>query len=196
MHDLIHVHLNELQRRGLIHMLRETVFRVVASVASIAEGLKALDGNPDAILVTEMLFDGVMDLTALIEAKRRKRHAIVFGASENPRHVLLAREENALDYIFFTVSREQLIERLTRAAEEKTQGGQFANMRLLAAVDLSPRETDVIKQLALGSSNKEIAQTLGISYETVKEHVQHLLRKIGVNDRTQAAVWWTRQQLS
>jgi DNA-binding NarL/FixJ family response regulator len=49
--------------------------------------------------------------------------------------------------------------------------------------------------LALGLTNKEIAQALHISYETVKEHVQHILRKIGVTDRTQAAVWAVRKQL-
>ena len=44
-------------------------------------------------------------------------------------------------------------------------------------------------------TNKDIAKTLHISYETVKEHVQHILGKIGVNDRTQAAVWAVRKGL-
>jgi DNA-binding NarL/FixJ family response regulator len=51
----------------------------------------------------------------------------------------------------------------------------------------------VLEQLAEGLTNKEIALALGISYETVKEHVQHILRKIGVSDRTQAAVWAVRE---
>ena len=59
-------------------------------------------------------------------------------------------------------------------------------------VSLTKRESEVLKQLAFGLTNKEIAQSLGISYETVKEHVQHILRKIGVSDRTQAAVWAVR----
>jgi DNA-binding NarL/FixJ family response regulator len=49
--------------------------------------------------------------------------------------------------------------------------------------------------MALGLTNKEIATMLGISYETVKEHVQHILRKVGVTDRTQAAVWAVRKNL-
>ena len=53
----------------------------------------------------------------------------------------------------------------------------------------------MLRQLAYGLTNKEIAQTLHISYETVKEHVQHILRKIGVSDRTQAAVWAVRKEL-
>jgi DNA-binding NarL/FixJ family response regulator len=62
-------------------------------------------------------------------------------------------------------------------------------------VPLTKRESEVLKQLALGLTNKEIAQSLGVSYETVKEHVQHILRKIGVSDRTQAATWAVRQNL-
>jgi DNA-binding NarL/FixJ family response regulator len=49
--------------------------------------------------------------------------------------------------------------------------------------------------MANGLTNKEIAKMLKISYETVKEHVQHILRKIGVKDRTQAAVWAVRNEL-
>ena len=62
-------------------------------------------------------------------------------------------------------------------------------------VPLTRRESEVLKQLALGLSNKEIALALSISYETVKEHVQHILRKVGVSDRTQAAVWAVRKGL-
>ena len=60
---------------------------------------------------------------------------------------------------------------------------------------LSPQEQRLLPLVAQGLTNKEIAQALGISYETVKEHVQHILRKIGVSDRTQAAVWAVRKGL-
>jgi DNA-binding NarL/FixJ family response regulator len=62
-------------------------------------------------------------------------------------------------------------------------------------VPLTQRENEVLGQLTHGLTNKEIAQALGISYETVKEHVQHILKKIGVSDRTQAAVWAVRNNL-
>ena len=58
---------------------------------------------------------------------------------------------------------------------------------------LTARESQVLRQIALGLSNREIAETLAISVETVKEHVQNLLRKLALNDRTQAAVWAVRQ---
>jgi len=60
---------------------------------------------------------------------------------------------------------------------------------------LTPRESEVLRHLASGQTNEQIAHSLHISYETVKEHVQHILRKIGVTDRSQAAVWAVRRQL-
>jgi DNA-binding NarL/FixJ family response regulator len=63
-------------------------------------------------------------------------------------------------------------------------------------VPLTPRETQVLRLVAMGLSNQEIADSLEISIETVKEHVQNLLRKLSVNDRTQAAVWAIRHGLA
>ena len=75
--------------------------------------------------------------------------------------------------------------------------GALATPRLQNDVEvpLTQRESEVLRQLALGLTNKEIAQALHIRYETVKEHVQHILRKVGVSDRTQAAVWAVRKGL-
>src|ERR671939_1307620 len=62
-------------------------------------------------------------------------------------------------------------------------------------IPLTNREVQVLRHVALGLSNKEIGRSLGISVETVKEHVQNILRKIAVTDRTQAAVWSVRKGL-
>ncbi|MFN3308883.1 MAG: response regulator transcription factor, partial [Anaerolineales bacterium] len=61
--------------------------------------------------------------------------------------------------------------------------------RLLANLPLSPREMEVLSYLSLGQSNKEIAHHLGISHQTVKNHLASLFRKLGVEDRTQAVVY-------
>lgn len=58
---------------------------------------------------------------------------------------------------------------------------------------LSPREEDVLREIARGASNKEIARTLEIAETTVKIHVQHILRKLGVSSRVQAAVYASSQ---
>jgi two-component system nitrate/nitrite response regulator NarL len=54
---------------------------------------------------------------------------------------------------------------------------------------LSPREREIVQRLAKGGSNKEIARDLDLAESTVKIHVQHILRKLGLNSRVQAAVW-------
>jgi DNA-binding NarL/FixJ family response regulator len=63
-------------------------------------------------------------------------------------------------------------------------------------VALTQREGEVLRQIAMGLTNKQIAEPFHISVETVKEHVQNILRKIGVSDRTQAAVWAVRKDLA
>ena len=75
--------------------------------------------------------------------------------------------------------------------------GVMTTPRLAAELDapLTVRESEVLKQVTLGATNRQIAETLGISYETVKEHVQHVLEKVGVDDRTQAALWAVRRGL-
>ena len=61
---------------------------------------------------------------------------------------------------------------------------------------LTNREIQVLRHLALGLSNREIGRSLDISVETVKEHVQNVLRKIDANDRTQAAVWAVKRRMT
>ena len=62
-------------------------------------------------------------------------------------------------------------------------------------IPLTNLEMQVLRHVALGLSNREIGHSLGISIETVKEHVQNILRKVDVTDRTQAAVWAVRKGL-
>jgi DNA-binding NarL/FixJ family response regulator len=103
-------------------------------------------------------------------------------------------------------TREALIETIMTAAagESPSRSGELrriaAVMKVRQVVDddevpLTQRETQVLRHVALGLSNKEIGRSLEISVETVKEHVQNILRKIAVNDRTQAAVWAVRKGL-
>ena len=85
-------------------------------------------------------------------------------------------------------------ENLWTREELRCVTGAMATPRLNADVEvaLTQREGEVLRQIACGLTNKQIAESLHVSYETVKEHVQHILGKIGVTDRTQAAVWAVR----
>ena len=63
-------------------------------------------------------------------------------------------------------------------------------------IPLTKRELQVLQQVAMGLSNREVGKALGISVETAKEHVQNILRKLDVNDRTKAAVWAVKRGLA
>ena len=100
-------------------------------------------------------------------------------------------------------TRDGLIESIQAAADGKTvwsreelrRAGSSADSANDIDVQLTRRERQVLTKLVDGLTNKQIAIELDISYETVKEHVQHILRKIAVTDRTQAAVWAVRHGL-
>jgi NarL family two-component system response regulator LiaR len=77
-----------------------------------------------------------------------------------------------------------------RVVEELTRGG-----RPRAADLLTPRELDVLRLIARGQSNKRIALELGVAEKTVKTHVGHVLSKLGLSDRTQAALYAVREGL-
>ncbi|NBW87655.1 MAG: DNA-binding response regulator, partial [Planctomycetia bacterium] len=125
---------------------------------------------------------------------------------DNPTYVARAVSAGAHDYVLKTASRQELIAAVTGAATgaPPTRGGELRRVagemsKRASATDsgvpLTPRETQVLRQIAMGLANQEIADALEISVETVKEHVQNLLRKISVSDRTQAAVWALRHGL-
>ena len=80
------------------------------------------------------------------------------------------------------LSDSSILHRVKRVMTRKREDGDDG-------VPLTNRELQVLRHVALGLSNREIGSSLGISIETVKEHVQNILRKLDVNDRTQAAVW-------
>ena len=132
--------------------------------------------------------------------------AVIFSGYDNPTFSARASAIGALGYLSKEIDQETLLAALRTAARGESCWSREEMRRLTGALatdrvendleaPLTKRENEVLKQLAFGLSNKEIAQALGISYETAKEHVQHILRKIGVTDRTQAAVWAVRRGL-
>jgi DNA-binding NarL/FixJ family response regulator len=127
----------------------------------------------------------------------------MFSGYENPTYIARAVALGALGCVLKTASSKEILAAVKAVAKgdniwtpellRRVSGSLLTSGK--ADVPLTKREGEVLKQLALGLTNKEIAHALGISYETVKEHVQHILRKLGVSDRTQAAVWAVRKNL-
>jgi DNA-binding NarL/FixJ family response regulator len=141
-----------------------------------------------------------------LRAKVPDTAVVMLSTYDNPTYVARSVALGASDYVLKGSSREDLITTLEAAAagESPSRAGELRRvataMKLRQVIDddevpLTQRETQVLRHVALGLSNKEIGRSLEISVETVKEHVQNILRKIAVSDRTQAAVWAVRRGL-
>lgn len=199
---------HEVVRTGLKSLLTDTDIKIVAEASSGDAAVRlTLKHSPDVVLMDIRMPDGD-GLTALgrIKLDRPNLPILMFSSFDNPTYVARAVALGASGYLIKDCGRERLLEAIRKSAkgesvwtreELRRVTGALATPRVSADVEvpLTQRESEVLRQLALGLTNKEIAQALHISYETVKEHVQHILRKIGVSDRTQAAVWAVRKGL-
>ncbi|MCH5374555.1 MAG: response regulator transcription factor [Planctomycetes bacterium] len=199
---------HQVVRSGLKSMFAETEVEVVAEAATGKETLqKSTDPSLNLILLDVRMPDGDgLNVLGRLKLDRPELPVLMLSTYDNPTYVARAVALGAAGYVLKDSDRDKLIDAVRRAAtgesvwtreELRRVTGALATPRLSANVEvpLTQRESEVLRQLALGLTNKEIAQALHISYETVKEHVQHILRKIGVSDRTQAAVWAVRKGL-
>jgi DNA-binding NarL/FixJ family response regulator len=199
---------HEVVRSGVTRLLTGTEIEVVAEAATGDDAVRLTsEHNPDIVLLDIRMPNGD-GLAALgrIKLQRPDQRILVFSTYDNPTYVARAVALGANGFLLKGSTRDQLLAAIRKVAsgedawtrdELRRVTGALATPRLASDVEapLTQRESEVLRQLAFGLTNKEIAQALGISYETVKEHVQHILRKIGVTDRTQAAVWAVRKGL-
>lgn len=197
-------------RRGITALLtRDPRFQVVADAADAGEAhRRAQELQPDLILLDNHLpgVNGVDALPALREAAPRAR-VLMLTVSEDECDLSAALRNGASGYLLKTMEGDALADAILRAmrgeavvADEMT-GKLVAAYRNAAAApsaallppaspvaNLSPREQEILRAIARGASNKAIARELGIAETTVKVHVQHVLRKLDVASRVQAAV--------
>jgi len=200
-------------RRGLTALLaRDDHLHVVGDAADAGEALRrAQELQPDLILLDNHLpgVNGVDALPGLREAVPGVR-VLMLTVSEDEQDLAAALRGGASGYLLKTVEGDALVAAIIRVmrgesvvAEEMT-GKLVAAYRDAAAAPtragpgpaepasplahLSPREQEILRAIARGASNKEIGRELGIAETTVKIHVQHVLRKLDVSSRVQAAV--------
>ena len=199
---------HEVVRSGVRSLLEHTEITVVAEATTGAQAVElTFQHNPDLVMLDVRMPNGD-GLTALgrIKLERPDIPVLLFSAYDNPTYIARAVALGASGYVLKTAEADRILTAIRKSAtgediwtreELRRVTGALSTPRLTADVEvpLTQRESEVLRQLALGLTNKEIAQALGISYETVKEHVQHILRKVGVSDRTQAAVWAVRKGL-
>ncbi len=199
---------HEVIRCGLRSLFAGTEIEVVAEASTGTAAVeKTIETRPDvAILDVRMAEGDGLNCLGRIKLDYPDLPVLIFSAFDNPTYIARAVSWDAIGFVLKTSPSDVLLQAIRKAAQGESAWtrdelrrvtGALATPRLNSNVEvpLTRRESEVLKQLALGLTNKEIAQALGISYETVKEHVQHILRKIGVSDRTQAAVWAVRNDL-
>ena len=200
---------HELVRAGLKAMLQDTDIKIVAEVATGQAAIQYALANPvDVALLDVRMSDGDgLNTLGRIKLDKPDMPILMFSYSDNPTYVARAVALGASGYLLKGCTRDELVNAIKAAAEGETiftrdelrrVTGALATPRITADVEaaLTHREGEVLRQIALGLTNKQIAVALHISYETVKEHVQHILGKIGVSDRTQAALWAVHKGLA
>jgi DNA-binding NarL/FixJ family response regulator len=178
-------------------------------VAEAGDGAAAVDAaartEPDVILLDLVMpvLDGVGALRALRERDSAARVIVLTSFGDDDK-LFTALRAGAAGYLLKDVEPSELVRAIrsahagqsplspaiaTRMVEEVAQGGT------VAPGELTPRELDVLTLIARGRSNKVIARELGVAEKTVKTHVSHILGKLGLTDRTQAALYAVRQGL-
>ena len=193
-------------RQGLRRILSDDKALTVVGEATTGEEAVAyaLELSPDVVLM-----DVNMPQISGIEAVRRIRAArpeirvLMLTVSDKDADLMGALKAGARGYLLKSAEARQVMEAIQRVhAGEAILPPTLAARVLdeLAApasspADLTPRETQVLQQIVRGLGNKEIAATLSISENTVKTHVRHILDKLGLRSRAEAAAYAVRSGL-
>lgn len=209
-----------LLRRGLVALLsQQTDLKVVGEAGDASQALRLVPGlQPDVILLDNHLpgVCGIDAIAGLREASPRSR-ILMLTVSEDAEDLANALRKGAQGYLLKTIEGYLLAENIHRAMRgesvvspemmgklvaalraqgEPLEGAEQHTLEAEDASPLSPREEEVLSEIARGASNKEIARVLDIAETTVKIHVQHILRKLGLSSRVQAAVYASDRQRS
>jgi len=194
-------------RGGLQQLLASTAdIEVVGSAANGQEAVE-LAGRlrPDVVLMDLQMpvMDGVEATAALTAADSGIAVVIVTSFSDRDR-IVGAIDAGAVGYLLKDATPDEILSGVRSAARGESPLHPKAARELLSAraeapsrtnVDLTARETEVLVLVREGLSNKQIARRLGITERTVKAHLTSVFARIGVVDRTQAALWAERNGL-
>jgi two-component system, NarL family, nitrate/nitrite response regulator NarL len=211
---LIVVDDHTLFRRGLVALLAsDESLQVVGEAGDAGNAIRQASAHqPDVILLDNHL-PGVRGIEALPGLKEAAPNAriLLLTVSEDAEDLAAALRAGAHGYLLKTIEGDQLAQAIHRAMRGEPVISPEMTGKLVTAfqatdaandtaedplAQLSPREQQVLQEIARGASNKEIARSLSIAETTVKIHVQHILRKLGLSSRVQAAVYATNASVT
>lgn len=200
-----------LLRKGLQQLIElSDSLELVAQAGSGAEALDvAPELDPDLILLDLNMqgMDGLETLEKLRTAGVTSR-IVMLTVSDADEDVIAAISRGADGYLLKDMEPEELLLQVERALSGKMVMSEAVTQALATAIrrpqpnneakldSLTGRELEILKLIAKGLSNKLIARELDISDGTVKVHVKHLLKKLGLRSRVEAAVWMINQEKS
>ncbi len=201
-------------RRGLVALLAtESDLVVVGEAADAGEATRrARELQPDVILLDNHLpgVTGIAALAGLMEAAPKSK-VLMLTVSEDETDLAAALRAGAQGYVLKTIDGDMLAQAIRGTMRGESVVSPEMTGKLVQALRatapgepsaggappedplarLSPREREILAHIARGASNKAIARALDIAETTAKIHVQHILRKLGLSSRVQAAVYLT-----
>jgi len=191
-------------RAGLKSFIARSRIEVVGEASRGRDVLQLIRKHSPGILLIGRLSDE-NGLTTLrrVRKKHPRLSILMCFTDDNPTFAARSYALGANGCFSIGAPREELLAALEEVAAGRNAWSEEQIARLTGSpavpkdvtVRLTPREREVLRQLAFGLPNREIGQMLGISVETVKEHVASIRQKLGVSDRTKAAVWAVRHGL-
>ncbi len=200
---------HRLFRQGLIGLMktRKDLVTVIGEAASGREAIRLTDQlKPDVVLMDIFMADGDgLEATARIRQQFPQTEVVMLTSSEADEHLYQAVQLGAAGYLLKDLDAEDLFELLSGLERGEAVISRAMGARLLKYIAQPPksdasavsealteREVEVLRLVARGESNSEIAEHLVISINTVKVHLRNILDKLSLENRTQAAAYAVR----
>src|SRR5512138_1666225 len=196
---------HKIVRQGVqayLHTLAD--IKVIAEADSGAAAVKAVEQHRPKVVLMDLEMPGELDgidATRQIRKTHPETQVIVVTSHHQDEYIFPAVRAGAISYLLKDVEPDELADAIRKAAQGEAVLDSRVALRIIQELqgirkeevnpftELSDREFDVLRLIAAGKSNAEIAAALVIGESTVKTHIANLLRKLHLDDRTQAAVY-------
>lgn len=198
------------------HLVRLGVRNYLETEADVSVVGEAADGRSAVAMASQLqpdviLMDLIMPNMSGIEATSRLREmgnparVVILTSSLDDEKMIQALRAGAMSYVLKTSDASEVVRAIRAAAQNQSVLDSEVQRRVVGQIqsgpvdkpweDLTERERDVLRGIAAGKNNQEIADSLGIGIKTVKTHVSNIFLKLNVLDRTQAAIYAIRNHL-